>query len=195
MTDISSLSELRQRVPGAFTVPPRVRMMRYAGAIALILPLLAGNANDLKGLDRTKPVGVMMFLEPGLPPRPMPVLYMPASSADEFIKTAALGKMNFEKVSENRYDVTMPRGQQKQPLFRWQQFARARISAAHRRTLAFDSRRRAHAPTPREHNATIVRPAGSLTPIRMASPSRRTHARFADDANEPFPLFVARIPW
>jgi hypothetical protein len=59
-------------------------------------------------------VGVMMFLEPGFPPKPMPVMYMPASSADEFIKTAALGRMNFEKISENKYEVKMPRGSGKQ---------------------------------------------------------------------------------
>src|SRR5436190_20476323 len=78
------------------------------------MQILAGQANDLKGVDRTKPVGVMMFLEPGFPPKPMPVMYMPASSADEFIKTAALGRMNFDKISENKYEVKMPRGQGKQ---------------------------------------------------------------------------------
>jgi len=78
------------------------------------MSLLAGRANDLKGVDRTKPLGVMMFLEPGFPPKPMPVMYMPASNADEFIQTAALGRMNFEKLSENRYEVKMPRGQGKQ---------------------------------------------------------------------------------
>jgi hypothetical protein len=78
------------------------------------MSILAGQANDLKGIERTRPLGVMMFLEPGLPPRPMPVLYMPASNPDEFIKTAAVGKMNFEKLSENKYEVTMPRGSEKQ---------------------------------------------------------------------------------
>ncbi|OAI54552.1 hypothetical protein AYO47_02830 [Planctomyces sp. SCGC AG-212-M04] len=78
------------------------------------MQILAGQANDLKGVDRTKPVGVMMFLEPGFPPKPMPVMYMPASSADDFIKTAALGRMNFDKISENKYEVKMPRGQGKQ---------------------------------------------------------------------------------
>ena len=78
------------------------------------MSLLAGQANDLKGVDRTKPVGVMMFLEPGFPPKPMPVMYMPASSADDFIKTAALGKMTFEKTAENKFEVKMPRGQMKQ---------------------------------------------------------------------------------
>ncbi len=68
MTDVSSLSELRQRVPGAFTVPPRVRMMRYAGAIALILPLLAGlylfdfsPARILNGLTRLGMIFSFMF--------------------------------------------------------------------------------------------------------------------------------------
>ncbi len=68
MTDISSLSELRQRVPGAFSVPPRVRMMRYAGAIALILPLLAGlylfdfsPARILNGLTRLGMIFSFMF--------------------------------------------------------------------------------------------------------------------------------------
>ncbi len=68
MTDISSLSELRQRVPGAFTVPSRVRMMRYAGAIALILPLLAGlylfdfsPARILNGLTRLGMIFSFMF--------------------------------------------------------------------------------------------------------------------------------------
>ncbi len=78
------------------------------------MSILAGQVNDLGGIDRTKPVGVMMFLEPGFPPKPMPVLYMPATSPDDFIKTAALGRMNFQKVSENRYEVKMPRGQGKQ---------------------------------------------------------------------------------
>jgi hypothetical protein len=78
------------------------------------MQILAGQANDLKGIDRTRPVGVMMFLEPGFPPKPQPVMYMPASSADDFIKTAALGRMNFSKLSENKYEVKMPRGQGKQ---------------------------------------------------------------------------------
>jgi phosphonate transport system permease protein len=68
MTDASSLSELRQRVPGAFSVPLRVRMIRYAGAIALILPLIAGlylfdfsPARILNGLTRLGMIFSFMF--------------------------------------------------------------------------------------------------------------------------------------
>lgn len=41
MKDASSLAELRLRVPGAFSIPARERMMCYAVFIALIVPLLA----------------------------------------------------------------------------------------------------------------------------------------------------------
>lgn len=68
MTNISSLSGVRQRVPDAFTVPPRVRLMRYAGAAAVILPLLAGlylfdfsPARILNGLTRLGMIFSFMF--------------------------------------------------------------------------------------------------------------------------------------
>lgn len=68
MIDISSLSGVRQRVPDAFAVPPRVRLMRYAGAAALVLPLLAGlylfdfsPARILNGLTRLGTIFSFMF--------------------------------------------------------------------------------------------------------------------------------------
>ncbi len=67
MIDISS-SGVRQRVPDAFTVLPRVRLMRYAGAAALVLPLLAGlylfdfsPARILNGLTRLGTIFSFMF--------------------------------------------------------------------------------------------------------------------------------------
>lgn len=68
MIDTSSFSELRQRVPGAFSVEPRVRLMRYACAVALILPLIAGlylfdfsPARILNGLSRLGMIFSFMF--------------------------------------------------------------------------------------------------------------------------------------
>jgi len=67
MIDISS-SGVRQRVPDAFTVLPRVRLMRYAGAAALVLPWLAGlylfdfsPARILNGLTRLGTIFSFMF--------------------------------------------------------------------------------------------------------------------------------------
>lgn len=68
MADTSSLSGLRQRVPGAFSIPPRVRLIRYTGAIVLILPLIAGlylfdfsPARILNGLSRLGMIFSFMF--------------------------------------------------------------------------------------------------------------------------------------
>ena len=47
--------------------------------------------NDLKGLDRTKPFGGMIFRAPGIPPRPVFVGYVPVSNIQELTQTIAGG--------------------------------------------------------------------------------------------------------
>ena len=51
---------------------------------------LAG-ANNLKGLQRTKPMGAMLFLAPGLPPTPFLVSYVPVANIEELIQTIGGG--------------------------------------------------------------------------------------------------------
>ncbi|MCA9080243.1 MAG: hypothetical protein KDA58_06765 [Planctomycetaceae bacterium] len=70
--------------------------------------ILADRAGDLKGLDRTKPAGVMVFLEAAFPPRPVPVAYLPVANIDDFVKTMDLGPLKLKKVegSEDRYEMT-----------------------------------------------------------------------------------------
>ncbi|MBX3444799.1 MAG: hypothetical protein KF774_20530 [Planctomyces sp.] len=67
--------------------------------------LIGDRAGDLKGMDRTKPLGVMLFLESGLPPRPMPVTYVPASNMLQLMQTFELGPVTPRKVSETRYEI------------------------------------------------------------------------------------------
>ncbi len=63
--------------------------------------------NDLKGLDRTKPMGVMVFLLPGIPPLPVLVSYVPVSSIDELTKTIGGGGQlkKVEGEGEGRYEL------------------------------------------------------------------------------------------
>ena len=48
-------------------------------------------ANNLKGLQRTKPMGAMLFLAPGLPPTPFLVSYVPVANIEELIQTIGGG--------------------------------------------------------------------------------------------------------
>ncbi|WP_454852571.1 phosphonate ABC transporter, permease protein PhnE [Rhizobium binxianense] len=68
MSDTSSLAELRLRVPGAFSTPWRVRLVRYACLALLVLPLLAGlylfdvsPARILNGMTRLGLIFSFMF--------------------------------------------------------------------------------------------------------------------------------------
>lgn len=60
--------------------------------------------NDLKGMDRTRPFGIMMYLE-GLVPRA--VGYLPVSNIEELTKTMTLGPITVRKAEgkENRYEL------------------------------------------------------------------------------------------
>ncbi len=55
-----------------------------------VLGGLLGQAGDLKGIDRTKPFGQVMFLQTdALPPRPAFVFFAPIENLDEMLKTIA----------------------------------------------------------------------------------------------------------
>ena len=65
---------------------------------------------NLKGFDRTKPVGLMTFLKTGLPPEPVNIGYFPVESIDDVLKTLELGPVATRKVTdtENRYELIAP---------------------------------------------------------------------------------------
>ncbi|MBW3539077.1 MAG: hypothetical protein KY476_02290 [Planctomycetes bacterium] len=71
---------------------------------------LVGNFGGLKGVDRDKPFGVMLFLESGLSLRPEPVGYVPVSSVDDLVRTATIGPVTFREVDKNkgRYEIVAP---------------------------------------------------------------------------------------
>ncbi|MEW4487887.1 hypothetical protein AB1L42_07370 [Thalassoglobus sp. JC818] len=73
----------------------------------MIEEFLTDRAGNLDGIDRTRPVGVMFFLDDSLPPRPTPVAYIPIDDLDAFVKTAALGPLKPERVEgeEGRFKL------------------------------------------------------------------------------------------
>ena len=48
--------------------------------------------NNLKGIDRSKPFGGMIFLAPGIPPEPVFVGYVPVSNIQELAETIGGGE-------------------------------------------------------------------------------------------------------
>lgn len=75
-----------------------------------LLQGLLGNFGDLKGMDRKKPFGLILYLEPGFPPRPIPIVFVPVSSMDDLLKTLSLGPLNSRKLDgkADRYEIVTP---------------------------------------------------------------------------------------
>lgn len=69
-----------------------------------------GNVNDLKGIDRDKPFGVMLFVTAGIPPSITPVGFVPVKDMNAVLKMFANGPFRAKKVAEkkNRYEIEGP---------------------------------------------------------------------------------------
>jgi hypothetical protein len=78
-----------------------------------ISDLLGGalaNVRDFKGLDRTKPVGMMVFLKPGIIPTPFQVGFIPISDIGEATQSLTFGPFTVKKTAdgEGTYSVITP---------------------------------------------------------------------------------------
>ncbi len=73
---------------------------------------LVGNINDLGGLDRTKPLGLMVFMKQDIVPKVAPVTYLPTDKLTTLIETLEVGPVQASRVAgeTDRYELTT-RGQ------------------------------------------------------------------------------------
>ncbi len=64
-------------------------------------------AGDLEGVDRTRPFGMMVFMD-GLSPRPTPVGYIPISDLADFVETLSLAPIQIEEstTGADRYVIS-----------------------------------------------------------------------------------------
>ena len=69
---------------------------------------LVGNVNDLSGLDRKKPLGLMLFMKPGVVPTFAPVTYLPTDKLTTLIDTLEVGPVQASRVAgeTDRYELT-----------------------------------------------------------------------------------------
>lgn len=65
------------------------------------------NIGDLKGLDRKKSLGLMLYFQAGFPPSVDPVGFVPVDNIADLLKTIELGPVKTKKVpgEENRYEI------------------------------------------------------------------------------------------
>ena len=61
--------------------------------------------NDLKGMTRTQPMGVMVYLN-GL--SPTTVAFVPTKNIDDLLKTVELAPVSTKKTGENQYEIAGP---------------------------------------------------------------------------------------
>ena len=95
--------------------------------------------NDLKGIDRTKPFGGMIFLAPGIPPRPVFVGYVPVSNIQELTQTIAggdgPGQLKKIEGETDRYELVGREGNQQVILKAGYAFISAEAEALDRKFL------------------------------------------------------------
>lgn len=63
------------------------------------------NFNDFKGFDKDKPLGMLIFLRPGLVPQPYPVTFVPVKNLADAIGTVSSGPFKVKKVDDTHYDL------------------------------------------------------------------------------------------
>jgi hypothetical protein len=64
-------------------------------------------ANNLEGVNRDKPLGMMIFLAPGFPPTPIPVTYVPVDDIDKVAQLIGGGNTQLKPVDgePDRYEL------------------------------------------------------------------------------------------
>ncbi len=101
VVNIASIDRVLTDVDYMFKTAERPEMMN------LVTGFIANTIGDLKGMNRQKPFGVMVFLAPGLPPIPTPVVYVPVDGIEELMKIVEAGPVKPRKVDgkEGHYEL------------------------------------------------------------------------------------------
>ncbi|NOX54948.1 MAG: hypothetical protein GXP27_11040 [Planctomycetes bacterium] len=72
---------------------------------------LLANVRDFAGIDRKKPLGLMVFVDPSVDLKPIPVGYLPVEDMNELIKTFSAGTFTIKRAEKaGYYEVIGRRG-------------------------------------------------------------------------------------
>lgn len=100
---VSSVERVLECIDYVFLSVDRPEIAEFAAA-------QLANVRDLKGVDRNRPLGVIVFLKPGLIPQPDFVGFLPVDDFAELLQTLAVGPVQPAKVpeTEGRYSIQAP---------------------------------------------------------------------------------------
>ncbi len=79
--------------------------------------------NDLRGIDRDRPLGMMAFLGPPDLEEPRPVLFVPVTDVEELLKTARLGDSLHLEVDEMTGQFLLHKDEDQFPVNIWHRYA------------------------------------------------------------------------
>jgi len=101
IVNFASIDRVLTDVDYMFQAADRPDMMN------LVTGFISNQIGDLKGMNRQKPFGVMLFLAPGFPPTPTPVLYVPVDGIEDLLKVVEAGPVKPNKVDgkEGHYEL------------------------------------------------------------------------------------------
>ena len=101
IVNIASIDRVLTDVDYMFQAAERPDMMN------LVTGFITNQIGDLKGMNRQKPFGIMLFLAAGLPPTPTPVLYVPVDGIEDLMKVVEAGPVKPRKVDgrEGHYEL------------------------------------------------------------------------------------------
>lgn len=104
--NLSNIDRIYSHANFLFKEIERPELMDFIGA-------QMANVRDLKGVDRTKPGGLMIVLADGIFPQPVPVAYVPLTDIKEFEQTLGTTPLRLQKSEdgEDRYDLVPRSGQ------------------------------------------------------------------------------------
>lgn len=99
IVNVASAQRVLSDVTWTFETAKRPDMLDLVGGFL-------SRIGDLKGVERTKPLGVMLFLPQTLPPQPIPVGFFPVASLQDLLKMLEDGPFTVRKLdASDRYEL------------------------------------------------------------------------------------------
>lgn len=99
VVSIASVERLLKQADVAFESAGRVELSETIGTAL-------ERVNDLKGLDRNQPLGLLVYLQ-GITPQV--VAFAPVDNLDNLLKTIEIGPVTTKKIAEDRIEIAGPR--------------------------------------------------------------------------------------